>query len=90
VQVGQAEATGLPDGSVDVAMVRHALGHNGPAEQQIVDHLAALVCPGGHLYLVDVDVSMFPGRPILTSSRWTRRTGLSTPPAGTISRSASG
>jgi SAM-dependent methyltransferase len=58
VQVGQAEATKLPDGSVDVAMVRH-LGHNGPTEQQIVDHLAALVRPGGHRYLVDVDASMF-------------------------------
>ena len=43
VHVGQVEATGLPDGSVDVAMVRHVLGHNGPTEQQIVDHLAALV-----------------------------------------------
>jgi SAM-dependent methyltransferase len=63
VHVGQAEATGLPDGSVDVAMVRHVLGHNGPTEQQIVDHLAALVRPGGHLYLVDVDVSMIRVRP---------------------------
>jgi len=63
VQVGQAEATGLPDGSADVAMVRHVLGHNGPTEQQIVDHLAALVRPGGHLYLVDVDASMFRVRP---------------------------
>jgi hypothetical protein len=63
VQVGQAAATGLPDGLVDVAMVRHVLGHNGPAEQQIVDHLAALVRPGGHLYLVDVVASMFRMRP---------------------------
>lgn len=63
VQVGQAEATGLPDGSVDVAMVRHVLGHNGSTEQQIVDHLAALVRPGGHLYLLDVDASMFRVRP---------------------------
>jgi ubiquinone/menaquinone biosynthesis C-methylase UbiE len=63
VQVGQAEATGLPDGSVDVAMVRHVLGHNGPTEQQIVNHLAALVRPGGHLYLVDVDASMVRVRP---------------------------
>ena len=63
VKVAQAEATGLPDGSVDVAMVRHVLGHNGPIEQQIVDHLAAVICPGGHLYLVDVDVSMFRMRP---------------------------
>jgi SAM-dependent methyltransferase len=63
VQVGQAEATGLPNGSLDVAMVRHVLGHNGPTEQQIVDHLAALIRPGGHLYVVDVDASMFRVRP---------------------------
>jgi ubiquinone/menaquinone biosynthesis C-methylase UbiE len=63
VQVGRAEATGLPDGSLDVAMVRHVLGHNGPTEQQIVNHLAALIRPGGHLYLVDVDASMFRIRP---------------------------
>ena len=44
-------------------MVRHVLGHNGPTEQQIVDHLAALVRLGGHLYLVDVDASMFRVRP---------------------------
>jgi SAM-dependent methyltransferase len=63
VHVGQAEATGLPDGSVDVAMVRHVLGHNGSTEQQIVDHLTALVRPGGHIYLVDVDISMLRVRP---------------------------
>jgi hypothetical protein len=54
---------GLPDRSVDVAMVRHVLAHNGPTEQQIVDHLAAFVRPGGHLYLVDIDASMFRVRP---------------------------
>jgi ubiquinone/menaquinone biosynthesis C-methylase UbiE len=63
VHVGQAEATGLPPASVDVAMVRHVLGHNGPIEQQIVDHLAAVICPDGNLYLVDVDVSMDRVRP---------------------------
>jgi hypothetical protein len=35
----------------------------GPTEQQIVDHLAAFVRPGGHLYLVDIDASMFRVRP---------------------------
>jgi hypothetical protein len=54
---------GLPDRSVDVAMVRHVLAHKGPTEQQIVDHLAAFVRPGGHLYLVDIDASMFRVRP---------------------------
>jgi hypothetical protein len=44
-------------------MVRYVIGHNGPTEQQIVDHLSALVRPSGHLYLVDVDISMFRVRP---------------------------
>jgi ubiquinone/menaquinone biosynthesis C-methylase UbiE len=91
VQVGQAEATGLPDGSVDVAMVRHVLGHNGPTEQQIVNHLAALVRPGGHLYLVDVDASMFrvrPSDPDVESLDETYRAFHAA--ARTISRSASG
>jgi SAM-dependent methyltransferase len=55
VRPGTATATGLPPASVDVVMLRHVLGHNGPQEQQIVDHLAALVRPGGSVYLVDVD-----------------------------------
>jgi ubiquinone/menaquinone biosynthesis C-methylase UbiE len=91
VQVGQAEATGLPDGSVDVAMVRHVLGHNGPTEQQIVNHLAALVRPGGHLYLFDVDASMFrvrPSDPDVESLDETYRAFHAA--ARTISRSASG
>jgi hypothetical protein len=33
------------------------LAHNGGAEQRIVDHLAALVRPGGHVYLLDVDLT---------------------------------
>ena len=54
VQVGKADNTGLPAESVDVVMMRHVLAHNGPREQQIVDHLATLLKPGGHVYLVDV------------------------------------
>jgi hypothetical protein len=55
---------------VDVAMVRHVLGHNGHTEQQIVDHLAALIRSAGHLYLVDVEPRCSEcDRPILTSSR---------------------
>ena len=53
-QVGRADATGLPADSFDVVMMRHVLAHNGPTEQAIVDHLARLVRPGGHVYLVDV------------------------------------
>ncbi|MEJ2861321.1 methyltransferase domain-containing protein [Actinomycetospora flava] len=55
VRRGRADATGLPAGSYDVAVMRHVLAHNGGAEQRIVDHLATLVRPGGHVYLVDVD-----------------------------------
>lgn len=55
VRRGRAEATGLPEGSFDVAMTRHVLAHNGGAEQRIVEHLATLVHPGGHVYLLDVD-----------------------------------
>jgi hypothetical protein len=36
-------------------MLRHVLAHNGGAEDAIVAHLAALVRPGGCLYLVDAD-----------------------------------
>lgn len=55
VRQGRAEATGLPEGTFDVAVLRHVLAHNGGGEQAIVDHLARLVRPGGHVYLLDVD-----------------------------------
>lgn len=61
--VGDAAATGLPAGSLDVAMLRHVLAHNGGREQAIVDHLAGLVRPGGCVYLVDVDVTAIRMRP---------------------------
>jgi len=54
---GTGTATGIPPGSVDVAMMRHVLAHNGGREQAIVDHLASLVRPGGTVYLVDVDAT---------------------------------
>ncbi|GLZ45569.1 hypothetical protein Acsp06_17540 [Actinomycetospora sp. NBRC 106375] len=57
VRQGRADATGLPAGSYDVAVLRHVLAHNGGAEQRIVSHLASLVRPGGHVYLLDVDAS---------------------------------
>ena len=63
VQTGKADDTGLPAGSVDVVMMRHVLAHNGPREQAIVDHLATLVKPGGHVYLVDIHGAMFHTRP---------------------------
>lgn len=63
VQAGRADDTGLEPGSVDTVMMRHVLAHNGPKEQAIVDHLATLVKPGGHVYLVDIDGSAFHTRP---------------------------
>lgn len=68
VVAGDAAATGLEPGSFDVVMMRHVLAHNGGREQEIVDHLATLVRPGGHVYLVDVDASAIhavPERPEL-------------------------
>lgn len=57
VHRGRADATGLRPGSVDTVVLRHVLAHNGGAEQRIVDHLATLVRPGGHVYLLDVDLT---------------------------------
>jgi precorrin-6B methylase 2 len=54
---GDATATGIEPGTMDVAMMRHVLAHNGGHEQDIVNHLASLVRPGGHVFLVDVDLS---------------------------------
>ncbi len=52
---GGASNSGLPPGSIDVAVMRHVLAHNQPDEQHIVDHLARLIRPGSCVYLVDVD-----------------------------------
>ena len=54
---GDAADTGVDAASVDVAMLRHVLAHNGGREQAIVDHLAGLVRPGGCVYLVDVELT---------------------------------
>jgi len=56
---GVATDTGVEPGSVDVAMMRHVLAHNGGDEQVIVDHLATLPRSGGTVYLFDVDLSAF-------------------------------
>jgi SAM-dependent methyltransferase len=55
VREGRAEETGLAAGALEVVMLRHVLAHNGGAEDAIVAHLAALLRPGGCLYLVDAD-----------------------------------
>lgn len=52
---GNAETSGLAPGSFDVVMMRHVLAHNQASEQQIVDSLAALVKPGGCVYLMDIE-----------------------------------
>jgi SAM-dependent methyltransferase len=82
-QLGRPEATGLRPGSVDTAVLRHVLAHNGGAEQRIVNHLATLVRAGGHVYLVDVDLTsgtvgrMAPGASDLQDRylRWHERQG---------------
>src|SRR5688572_13438222 len=56
VREGNGEATGLDPGSWDCVMMRHVLTHTGDAVERIVTHLATLLAPGGHLYLVDVDL----------------------------------
>jgi precorrin-6B methylase 2 len=62
---GEATATGIDPESVDVAMMRHVLAHNGGHEQDIVNHLASLVKPGGSVYLIDVDLTGIRMRPML-------------------------
>ncbi len=64
VQLGDGTATGLPAGGADVVMMRHVLAHNQQLEQDLVRHAAELVRPGGHVYLVDVDVSMLRQRDV--------------------------
>lgn len=54
---GEATATGVEPGSVDLVMMRNVLAHNGGREQAIVGHLATLIRPGGSVYLVDGDQS---------------------------------
>lgn len=56
VRAGTGVATGLEPESWDCLMMRHVLTHTGAAAQEIVTHLADLARPGGHVYLVDVDL----------------------------------
>jgi precorrin-6B methylase 2 len=43
VRIGEASATGIEPTSVDTAVIRHVLAHNGGHEQAIIDHAASLV-----------------------------------------------
>ena len=63
VQAAAADATGVTPASVDVAMIRHVLAHNGGREAAIVAHAATLVRPGGCVYLIDVDGTGVRSRP---------------------------
>lgn len=65
VRVGAADDTGLDLGSVDVAMIRHVLAHNGGREEAIVRHAAGLVRPGGAVHVTDIDGTAFRFRPPL-------------------------
>jgi SAM-dependent methyltransferase len=56
VREGDGEASGLDAGAWDCVVMRHVLTHTGDAAERIVAHLATLLAPGGHLYLVDVDL----------------------------------
>jgi SAM-dependent methyltransferase len=53
----RTEDTGLVAGSFDVAFMRNVLVHNGPALNAILQHVAALLRPGGHLLSAEPDVT---------------------------------
>lgn len=55
VVAADGEHTGLEPCSQDVVMLRHVLFHVGPRAPAVVQHLARLLRPGGHLYVVDTD-----------------------------------
>jgi SAM-dependent methyltransferase len=57
IVLARAEDTGLPAGSFDVAFMRNVLVHNGPSLNVILQHVAALLRPGGHLLSVEPDVT---------------------------------
>jgi len=63
VDVGDAHDTGIAPGSADVVMIRHVLANNGGREVAITAHAAALVRPGGHVHLVDIDATGIRNRP---------------------------
>jgi SAM-dependent methyltransferase len=53
---GRADRTGLTPASQDLVMVRLVLFHLGwSGAQAAARHLATLLRPGGHLYLMDID-----------------------------------
>lgn len=73
-RVGDVADSKIEPGSVDVAVLRHVLAHNGPTEQAIVDHAASLVRPGGCVYLYDIEVTAMRRHPehALVAEMWER------------------
>ncbi|MGQ0624244.1 MAG: class I SAM-dependent methyltransferase [Sporichthyaceae bacterium] len=63
--IADVAASGIAPASMDVAVLRHVLAHNGPTEQTIVDHAAELVRPGGVVYLADIEATTIRFRPDL-------------------------
>jgi SAM-dependent methyltransferase len=59
VDVVQAriQDTGLAASSFDVAFMRNVLVHNGPSLDRVLEHVAGLLRPGGHLLAVEPDVT---------------------------------
>jgi precorrin-6B methylase 2 len=57
VREARADATGIEASSVDTAVIRHVLAHNGGREQAIIDHAASRLRPGGRLLVADVDLT---------------------------------
>lgn len=66
VRLGTAQETGLPAGSVDVAMARWAYFF-GPGAEAGLEELARIVTPGGIAFVVDNDATSS------TFGRWFRR-----------------
>jgi SAM-dependent methyltransferase len=84
---GKGTSSGLNEGVWDAVTVRHVLFHVGADAQDLVAHAAALVRPGGHVYLVDTDLGArgsSPTKRVLSKS--SGGTPTSSAPAQTIRR----
>lgn len=54
---GNGTAAPLDPASLDVVMIRHVLFHVGRDVAAVLEHAASLLRPGGHLYVVDSDIT---------------------------------
>lgn len=57
IMSGEAGATRLNEGAYDTVMMRHVLLHNSRDAVEILEHLASLLRPGGHLFLAETDLN---------------------------------